>query len=131
MGYPSRSAASHLRWQAARGWTCPERLQHPEGVYPSPCAAPAWWCQEEEKEELHHPQRTSTRKRSPSSLCSSTTRSMRMARSPVSVVSAPTTSAAPVCSWPLTTTDSTVASADVPTSTASLPSKLLLIMSSE
>jgi len=31
--YSSGSAASDLRWQAARGWTYPVRLQHPEGVY--------------------------------------------------------------------------------------------------
>merc|ERR1712166_1311957 len=28
---PSRSAASHLRWQAARGWPHPPGLQHPKG----------------------------------------------------------------------------------------------------
>merc|ERR1711963_263787 len=33
---PPRSAEADLRWQAARGRTNSFRLQHPEGVYPSP-----------------------------------------------------------------------------------------------
>ncbi|TDL26357.1 hypothetical protein BD410DRAFT_517948 [Rickenella mellea] len=33
--HPPRSAAPHLCWQAARGRSYPQRLQHPEGVDPS------------------------------------------------------------------------------------------------
>merc|ERR1712166_1223348 len=29
------SAASHLRWQAARGWPHPPGLQHPKGIHPA------------------------------------------------------------------------------------------------
>merc|ERR1719258_617116 len=41
--HPAGSAAPHLRRQAAGGRPHAERLQHPEGVYPSPRAPPAWW----------------------------------------------------------------------------------------
>merc|ERR1712014_118711 len=30
----TRSAETHLRWKAARGWKNSLRLQHPEGIYP-------------------------------------------------------------------------------------------------
>ncbi|KAF7083058.1 hypothetical protein CFC21_086875 [Triticum aestivum] len=42
-GHSPGPAASDLRRQAARGRPHPGRLQHPEGVYPSPGAPPAWW----------------------------------------------------------------------------------------
>ena len=54
--YSSRSAASDLRRQAARGRPNPERLQHPEGVDTPPGVASARWSEEEEEEELHDPE---------------------------------------------------------------------------
>merc|ERR1712004_777230 len=36
-GHPPRPAEVDLRWQAAGGRKDPLRLQHPEGVHPSPC----------------------------------------------------------------------------------------------
>ena len=43
-GDPARPAAFDLRRKAAGGWTHPERLQHSEGVYPSPCPPSSRWC---------------------------------------------------------------------------------------
>ena len=40
--HTSRSAASDLCWQATRGWPHSERLQHPEGVDPSPGSPSPW-----------------------------------------------------------------------------------------
>ena len=42
--YPARSAATHLRWQAARRWPHVERLQHPERIDPAlGSASPRWY----------------------------------------------------------------------------------------
>ena len=42
-GHPARPAATDLRRQTAGGRSNSLGLQHPEGEYPSPGAAPAWW----------------------------------------------------------------------------------------
>eukprot|EP00968_Pinguiococcus_pyrenoidosus_P005768 scaffold377_cov269-Pinguiococcus_pyrenoidosus.AAC.1 len=42
-GHSARSAAPHLRRQAAGGRAHAVGLQHPEGVHAAPGAAAAWW----------------------------------------------------------------------------------------
>jgi hypothetical protein len=42
-GHPTRPAVPDLCWQATGGRAYLSGLQHPEGVYPSPGAAPPWW----------------------------------------------------------------------------------------
>ena len=42
-GYPTGSAAPHLRWQTAGRRAYLVRLQHPEGKHAALGAAPAWW----------------------------------------------------------------------------------------
>ncbi|KAG5192480.1 ubiquitin-related domain-containing protein [Tribonema minus] len=59
-GHPPRPAAPDFRWQAAGGRPHPQRLQHPEGVYSSLGAAPAWWhadLREDTDRQDHHPGR--------------------------------------------------------------------------
>ena len=34
--YSPGPTTPHLRWQTARGWSYPERLQYPKGVHPPP-----------------------------------------------------------------------------------------------
>ncbi len=80
--HPSRPAASDLRRQATRGWPYPLRLQHPEGVN-SPLWSSAYVVvpRSARRRSTPPPRRSSTSARRPSWLCSSTTRSMAMARS--------------------------------------------------
>ena len=54
--YPTWPTASDLRREAAGRWPHSLRLQHPEGVDPSPRSSAEGWRQETQEEELHHPQ---------------------------------------------------------------------------
>ena len=57
-GHSARLTATHLRWQATRGWPHPSGLQHPEGVDP-PLGAPSprWYAdlREDTHGKDHHP----------------------------------------------------------------------------
>merc|ERR1712047_188930 len=63
-GNSPRSTTFDFRWKTIRGWTYPERLQHPKGVYIAFGAPSPWWhanlCQDSHRQD-HYPRGRSLR----------------------------------------------------------------------